>query len=183
MHVDRYLGLVRDAESVLAESLTMIADRHQRDAEIRQTALLLSDWSQRHVAALEPLEERYGVRPTEHARRLRASLFYGTRIGGLGLLLDLHDLSLQVHQVRMLWTALAQVAAELKDKDLQRLCLLAAAETDRQTAWIKTQTKHRAAQAIVVPADPVSEQEASVPARPTAAAIPDPAWSPIAAAC
>jgi hypothetical protein len=180
MQVTRTIGMTRGAEEQLAAAFTLLADRHARDPEVRDACSLFARWSSNHVAALDPVVARYGEQITEQPLRLRSAMFYGTRVGGLGLLQDLQDLSLLVQHARMSWTVLAQAAAELRDREMQRVCFTAAWETDRQAAWVKTLIKHVAGQAQTVSPPPMSELRASLPKTPTIAAVPDPAWGPLA---
>jgi hypothetical protein len=178
----RYLGGVRAAEQDLADALTMLADRHSADADTRDTARLLARWSRRHVAALAPAIERYGMRELADPARLRAGLFDGPRIGGVGLLRDLNDLLALVGYVRGAWTAVFQAAMELHDRELSALCTAAAQDTDRQLAWVKTRLRLTAPQALTVPPAYLAELLASAPKTGRPAAWPELAWVPLASA-
>jgi hypothetical protein len=177
--VGRYLGELHAAEHELADAFMLVANRHNRESEITQTAALLASWSSRHVEALAPQIQAYGERMSDRAQRMRSVLFYGTRVGSLGLVQDLSDLAVLVSSVKMSWTILAQAASEARDANLQSLCLMAAVETKRQHAWLQTQIKHLAPQALTTGAEPASETAASLAKPPTVDAIPDPVWAPL----
>lgn len=177
-----YLGIVREAEAHLANALTLVADRHSGNADIRDTGHLLARWSRRHVEMLRPAIGRYGVRNVADPARLRAGLFHGGRVGGLGVLRDVNDLLALVMYVRGAWTALFQASMELHDLELAEVCRHAAENTDRQAAWVKTHVRLSAPQALTVPPNRFRELVASIPRVPTPASLPDAVWAPLAVA-
>ena len=177
-----YLGIVREAETHLADTLTMVSDRHSADADVRDTARLLARWSRRHIDAIEPHLDRHGAREVPDVARLRAALFQGARMGGLGLLRDLHDLLTLTNYVRGAWTAVFQAAMELHDDALAALCTTAAEDVDRQITWLKTTIQVVAPQALTVPPARRQELAASLPKSPTPASLPETVWAPAAGA-
>ena len=146
-----YLGLLRAAEMHLAGALTVLSDRHSADADVRDTAALLARWSRRHVEALAPVIASHGARDVPDPARLRAGLFHGARVGGLGALRDFNDLLALIMYVRGAWTAVFQAAMERHDLELAALCTRAAEDVDRQLAWAKTRVRVTAPQALTVP--------------------------------
>lgn len=177
-----YLGILSDAETHLADALTMIADRHSSDADVRDTAQLLARWSRRHIDAIEPHLDRHGVRDMPDPDRLRAALFHGARTGGLGLLRDLHELLTLANYVRGAWAAVFQAAMELHEEALATLCTTAAEDVDRQITWLKTKVRLVAPQALTVPPAKLQELVASLPKSPTPASLPEAVWAPVAGA-
>ncbi len=177
-----YLGILRAAEQHLADALVLISDRHSADADVRDTARLLARWSRRHLDALEPHLDRHGVRDVPDAARVRAALFHGARVGGLGLLRDMHDLLTLATYVRGAWTAVFQAAMELHDSALSALCTAAAEDVDRALAWVKTRMRTTAPQALTVPPSRARELQASMPKSPTPASLPELLWAPLAGA-
>lgn len=175
-----YLGLVRDSEEQLADALAAIADRHSAEAEIREGCTNLARWSRGHIEGLQPHIKKYGAPGSPDPGRIRSALFHGARIGGLGALRDLHDLSLLAHQTRLAWTALCQAAKTIHDKELESAAVASGAQTDRQIEWLKTQIKHISPQALTVPADLADEAKASAPKHVSPAAMPDAVWAPMA---
>src|SRR4051794_30533927 len=112
------LGLVRASEQELAKSFGAMALKHSSDFEIHQTCKLFRHWSEGHLENLEVFAARHGALLNPDPARVKRALFHGPRIGGYGLLRDLQDLLLLVHQARTGWTALTQAAKEMKETDL-----------------------------------------------------------------
>lgn len=181
MQVPIYLGVLRASEQQLAAAFDLIGERHVHEAEVRDTSRILAGWSRDHIEALEPVAERFGAVKNTHPGRVRRVLFQGPRIGGLGLLQDLQDLSLLANQTRTTWTALQQAFAELHDAELEEFCKVHGRETDRQVDWLCTQIKQVAPQALVVPVNLVSDVRASLPQRPSVLLSFMPPWVPWAA--
>jgi len=179
MHVDKIVGRLKTSEQQLADALLLVSDRHSQDPEVRDVARTIAAWSVEHVDRLAPIEKKYGIAVTKQPDQLRSALFHDPRIGGLGLLEDLHDLGLLAHQVKLLWTELGQAARQLLDRDLEALCTDASTQTDRQVKWILAQVKVVAPQSLTVSSDKVHEIEASLPRTVSAAALPDALWAPL----
>src|SRR5690606_8880288 len=157
------LTQLAQAEDQLARAFGLVASRHSAQDELRATADLLAGWSAAHTERLHPHLERYGSRSTDDVRRLRAALFHGARVGGVGLLRDLGDLRVLAARASIGWTALGQAAKGIPDSELVKLCAEASEETRRQLAWLETHIKHVAPQALVPPAETLSELRASLP--------------------
>ena len=81
--------------------------------------------------------------------QLRASLFQGSRAGGLGLLHDLQDLSLLANSVRTQYTILHQGALELRDSGLETTVNTLGDQTNRQIDWLCGRIKQHAPQVLV----------------------------------
>jgi hypothetical protein len=178
----RELGLLRASELQLADAFILVAARHSRDAAVRDMGPKLAEWSREHRAALEPFSKHYSEIGSQHPLRVRSSLLYGTRMGGGGLLQDLQDLSILVHQASLHWTSVDQAAKELRDDDLIKLAERAKSENHEQHAWLETRIKELSPQAMTVPPNLRAELQASMPHQPTVAAIPDPVWAPVVGA-
>jgi hypothetical protein len=180
--IAHFLGVAKGSEEQLANALLLVAERRERDYEIAQMAPVLAGWSREHVRWLAPIVERYGITPSEHPERLRSAVLYGTRIGAMGALQDMQDLSLLAEHTEMAWTILFQAAKELHDDDLLRISGDARDHTKRQLRWFRTVLEHQAPEALAVPVNVRAEIAASVPKRgPFAvAALPDPLWGPVA---
>jgi hypothetical protein len=181
MHVAKYLGIVRNGEQELAEALLMVSDRNENEVEVRDGAKLLAQWSRAHVEALGPLVEKYGEDSGADPDRLRSALFHGARVGGVGLLRDLQDLSALASHVRLGWTALNQAAKRLHDKQLEEVSETCGLEVDRQMEWACTVLKNVSPQALVVPAEKDAELRGSLIKPPVPPSLPEAVWSPIAA--
>jgi hypothetical protein len=176
------LAVLRGTERQLADAFALLADKHSRDAAIRDMATLMSAWSARHVESLEPFVKRYGKGASERPERLRSALFAGTRIGGLGLLQDMQDISLLVTEAELVWTELKEAASALRDSEMLDAIGKATEENSRQLQWVKTMVKELSAEALTITADPMAEVRASIPNQLSVVALPDPIWSPIAVA-
>jgi L-ascorbate metabolism protein UlaG (beta-lactamase superfamily) len=149
-HVPKFIGLLRQSERLLANAFLMVAGRHALDPELREMCRQLAVWSSLHADALEPLAQRYGEQSAKEPARVRRALFRGSRAGGVGKLRDLHDLALLAGQSKLSWTSLRQAAGSLRDRDMEMVCSKSLAETERQLAWLQTQIKNTAPQALAV---------------------------------
>jgi hypothetical protein len=177
--VARFLGLARSSEEQLYHALILVAERHERNFEVQQGTTVLAAWSRQNFDALEPLIKRYGDVPSDQPARLRSALLTGTRVGAMGVLMDLQDLSLLVEQCSMAWTMLFQGAKELHDQELLQVAADARDHNRRQLAWLRTEIEHDAPETLAVAVDASSELAASRPKRLDAiASIPDLAWAP-----
>lgn len=158
-----YIGLLANAERALADALALIGLRHAVEPEIRSAARTYAAWCRAHVDALGPAIDRYGASRNTDGERLRRALFRGPRLGGFGLLRDLHDLVTLATAVREGWTALHQAAREAHDHELAERSRACGEQTARMIAWLDTKVRHSAPQALTVPADTPTELRASVP--------------------
>ncbi len=128
----------------------MVAGRHALDPELREMCKQLAVWSSLHADGLEPLAQRYGEQSDKEPARVRRALFRGARAGGVGKLRDLYDLALLAGQSKLAWTSLRQAAGSLRDREMEMVCSKSLAETERQLAWLQTQIKNTAPQALTV---------------------------------
>ena len=142
---------------------------------------MLAGWSRTHAELGRGLQRRLGRATSEQPERLRSALFFGTRMGGVGLLADLLDLEILATAVRSAWTVLAQAADEIHDAELVTVTDEAGRQTDRTRAWIETHLKQAAPQTLTVPVDAPAEVRASVPPTLRVASIPDPIFGPLVA--
>jgi len=176
------LAIAVGNERQLSDAFALLADRHAREADIRDQGTLMAKWSAEHIESLEPMVERYGKAVSERPERLRSALLSGTRVGGLGLLMDLKDVSLLVHEQELTWESLWEASQALKDADFVKLVEQGREQTKRQQDWLKSRMKQSAGQILTVAADPRAEIQASVPKHLSLVSVPDPLWSPIAVA-
>jgi L-ascorbate metabolism protein UlaG (beta-lactamase superfamily) len=149
-HIPKFIGLLRQSERLLADAFLMVAERHALDPELREMCKQLAVWSSLHADGLEPLAQRYGEQSDKEPARVRRALFRRARGGGVGKLRDLHDLALLAGQSKLTWTSLKQAAVSLRDRDMEMVCSKSLAETERQLAWLQTQIKNTAPQALTV---------------------------------
>jgi len=180
--IGHWVGMAVSAEEQLHDALLMVASRHAADGDIRDGARMLAGWSRTHAELGRGLQRRLGPAASEHPERLRSALFYGTRVGGVGLLADLQDLGILATAVRSAWTVVEQAADETHDAELVTVADEAGRQTDRTRVWIETHLKLAAPQVLTVPVDAPAELRASVPPTPRVASIPDPVFGPVASA-
>jgi hypothetical protein len=176
------LAIARGNAQQLEAAFALLADRHARDADVRDQSTLMGAWSREHLTLLDPLIEKYGKTVSERPERLRSALFSGTRVGGLGLLMDLKDAQLLVHEQVLTYIALDEAAQALNDHAFIDLLKRLREETDRQEKWLKTRFKETSAQALTVVADPAAEVRGSIPKHLSVLAMPDPIWAPLTVA-
>jgi hypothetical protein len=181
--VARALGSARGAEEQLRDALVLVSERHERDYDITGTAGVLAGWASLHLQWLEPLLERYGRIPSERAEKLRGALFAGTRVGGLGTLDDLRDVSILAEECETSWTILFQGGKELHDEELLRISSDAREHAKRTLRWLRTAIDHTAPETLAVVVDAPREAAASMPKAPDRVSnLPDWLWGPVAAA-
>jgi hypothetical protein len=179
--VARYLGATVGAQEQLRDALILVAERHERGAELAQGATTLALWSARDLRALGPIVARYGSISDEHPQQLRSAVLTGTRIGATGELDDVRDLAALVQFAQMTWTVLVQGARSLRDGALLEVATTGREHSRRQLAWLRTFLEHHAADALAVSPSLRGQVAMSIPKRPNAvASIPDPIWAPTA---
>jgi hypothetical protein len=178
-YVGRYIGWLRSGERLLADAFLMVANRQERDSEVRDMCKQLAEESKRHGDILTPLAKRYGEHYGEEPERVRSALFHGVRIGGLGKLQDLQDLALLGNHVKLAWSSLVPAAGTLHDRDMELACSQALAETNQQIAWLQAQIEQTASQALAVAANKSDALTASLPKTPMPAALQEIVWSPL----
>lgn len=150
MHLAHYLGFAHRSQVDLAQAFREVAEGHAEEAAVFYTAQRLAAQCDEHAARLRPFADRYGEDAPEEPDRLHSDLFAGTREGPLGLLRDLHDLYVMAAEVDISWTLIAQAAQGARDSDLLETVQGCEAETATQMAWLRTQLKQAAPQALVV---------------------------------
>ena len=161
--IRRYLGLAESAERALADAFTLVGARHAAEPEIRNAAHLNANWCQAHRERIQAAAERYGTTRSAEGERLRRAMFRGRRVGGFGLLRDLHDLLVLAGFVHTCWDTLRQAAAQRRDMELVATCEHCDAEARRQIAWLETKVRHAAPQALTVAPVMSKELRAAIP--------------------
>jgi hypothetical protein len=171
--IARYLGLTLSAERALGDAFVLVGLRHATEPEMVNAARLHSTWCNGHLDALRRPGEHYGTHRSREGERLRRALFQGRRVGGFGLVRDIHDLLTLATSVHACWLALLQGAREERDGDLETVCRHCDAETVRQIAWLETKLRLAAPQALTVPAATGYELAAAIPTRQQIGAVAD----------
>lgn len=175
--------LTKASERHLTDAFALLLDRHGRNPEIRQGARLFLGWSGARLAALDAFEDDYPCRELPlDPERLRAALFHDPRIGGYGLVRDLHDAAILAHHVRTCWTVLGQAAEALADARLEELAEIGGEEASRQLLWLESQIKINAPQALTVESAISRQLKATIPFRKSPVALPDFAFGPLVGA-
>jgi hypothetical protein len=171
--IARYLGLTMSTERALADAFVLVGVRHATEPEMLNAARLHSNWCDGHLDILRPAAARYHAEGSRQGERLRRALFRGRRLGGFGLLRDLHDLLTLATSVHACWMALLQAAREMHDADLEKACRACDAETLRQISWLETKLRRAAPQALTVPVSTARQLGASIPTLPQLGALAD----------
>jgi anaerobic selenocysteine-containing dehydrogenase len=148
--IDHYVGLLRATERQLAEALRAVAERHPLEAEVRAACTKFAGWTDGHLEALKPFEDRYEARDDHEPERLRAAMFRGPRVGTLGLCRDVHDLWLLAQDAWIGWLALKQVSRAIEEKGLVEACDRNGLESSQVAEWCHTQFKAHIAQALLM---------------------------------
>ena len=150
-HVATYVALAHESEQTLADALRTVGHGHASHPDVLFTCEALARLSDRHVAAMAPIAERYGEdSDVAEPERLHADGVAEVREGGIGLLRDLQDLHLLATLVQTTWTVLVQGALGLRDAELLVVARHSARETGRQVAWLTTEMKVVAPQTLIV---------------------------------
>ena len=151
-YVKTSIGLARGGERLLEEALLLVANRHERDSEVRDMCKQLAGDVVGHRPVLDGLSQRYGEEADEEPERVRSALFHGTRIGGMGKLRDLQDLAVLGQHVKLAWTSLLPAAGSLHDRQMELDCAKALTDINRQMTWLHSQIEQTARQALTVEA-------------------------------
>lgn len=150
-HVSDYLGLLSDANEELVAACEYLSSQHGQNAEIREGAKVIGNFSRDALERLKPFIAQYGDRTEKEPRKLRKTLFPKRRAGGFGLLRDLHALHVLAADAHVAVKVLKDAARELRDDELHAMCLFIFGQNQRQQAWVDTMIKESAAQSVVVP--------------------------------
>lgn len=148
--IDHYVGLLDATERQLGEALKAVAEHHPLESEIKAACEKFATWTTAHVESLKPVAARFKAQDDSEPKRLRAAMFQGPRIGGLGLMRDVHDLWLLAQDAWIGWLALEQVAKALEDKTLAEISDKNGGEAGLIAAWCQTQFKAHIAQALLM---------------------------------
>jgi hypothetical protein len=150
-HVSDYLGLLADANEELIAACDYLGHQHEQNAEIREGAKIIGNFSRQVNEKLKPFLAKYGESSEKEPHELRKTLFPKLRAGGFGLLRDLHALHVLAADAHVSTKVLKDAARELRDEELHECCLLLYQQNQRQQAWVDTMIKETDAQSLVVP--------------------------------
>src|SRR5690349_7547271 len=138
MHIATYIGLVTGSEQVLRDAYLQVSSRHDRDADIRDGCAKQARFTEARVRGAAELGSRFGSAGSRDPKTVRDSLFHGMRVGGVGLIRDLHDLSLLANQSLLYWTALYQGIRALHDRVPESICHENIVSVERDISWLTT---------------------------------------------
>ncbi len=150
-HVSDYLGYLVDANDEFAAACDYLSNQHGQNADIREGAKIIANFSREAIESLAPFVARYGRQAEKEPKALRQVLFPRPRSGGFGLLRDLHALHVLAADAQAATRIVNNAARELRDEELHALCLHLVEQGRRQQAWVDTMIKESAAQSVVVP--------------------------------
>ena len=85
------------------------------------------------------------------AANTRPALFRTDHPAAVALLWELEDLLTLTHRTRAAWSSLDQAAKASKHAGLNAAVQGCSVQVEREIAWIETQLKNRAPQALLVP--------------------------------
>ncbi|RCW45938.1 hypothetical protein DFQ14_102240 [Halopolyspora algeriensis] len=150
MKLPVYLGLLREAERVLAESFRQVADGHAAEPDVHFLSHTLAQQCLAHYEALDPIVQRYGeARQEDEPERLHAEGLGRIRSGPVGLLRDLQDVYMLASVVEITWKLVGQAAEALRDRELLELVARCHKETSTHLDWLKTRMEQTAPQALI----------------------------------
>jgi rubrerythrin len=150
MHVPEYLGLARSAEEHLAAAYKKVMAQHAFEPDVVEMCEKFRRWSQQHMERLEGLLKKFEVHRDDEVDDISEALFSKPRMGGFGMLRDLHGLWLLVHEAQICWIVLFQASQVLRDADMEAACREAGERSKRQAMWLLTKIKSAAPQVLVV---------------------------------
>jgi len=182
MSIPIYIGFVAKSERLLHDAYTQVSGRHERDAGVRDGCMRLAGFTRDRISAADELAAKFGGTPGRDARFVRDALFRGLRVGGFGLIRDLHDLSLLANQSLLYWTALYQGMRALHDAGSESFCQRSILSVEREISWLTTQIKEAAPQALTIPPDRINQLITIGKKIPTSAVLPDGKHVPLKAA-
>jgi hypothetical protein len=149
MYLAHYIGLSHRAHTALADAWSKISEGHSDEADVKLLARRFAAAAGDHARQLAPFvrTESADAPPPEN---FEAWTFRGPRPGGLGLLRDLHEMSLLVTECDVACMLLTVGAQGVRNVDLLQLACSGQAETKRQLDWLHSRMKQAAPQALVV---------------------------------
>jgi hypothetical protein len=152
MRLQIYLSLLGHAETTLAEAYLDVADAHGHEPDIHFLCLTFARQCVDHAQQLVPVVHRLGAAPVDdEPERLQARGLGEPRSGPLGMLRDLHDVSVLASFVDMTWTIVGQSAHALRDSELIDVVDTCEPQTAAQLVWLQTRMKQSAPQVLAGP--------------------------------
>ncbi len=148
-HSQYILNRLSTFENHLGAALRTIASRHPNDYHIRRNCILFAGWSENHLLTLQRLmkefENVFDPGPLSEPEFPKAK-----PIRGMELLQDLENLMFVAHRVRTAWIPLEQAAKVQPNSPLAQAVPRICSDLDRVIAWVQTEIKNSAPQALTV---------------------------------
>src|SRR3954462_1924308 len=79
MQLPKFIGLTKESEEQLAASFMLVANKHEKNSEVRDMCKQLARWSRSNLEALAPVIDKFGAQAADGPHRLRSALFHGDR--------------------------------------------------------------------------------------------------------
>ena len=169
MHIAIYVGLTIESEAVLQAAYLNVSTRHKR-AGIRDGCRRAVRLTELRLNAANNLSKKFGATCSHDPKLLGNALFHGLRVGGLGLVRDLHDLSLLANQSLLCWVGLSQACKALHEKSAVAMCEENIEALQLEISRLKTEFKEAAPQVLTI-STPRTKQFATVLRRLPAATL------------
>jgi hypothetical protein len=150
MQISLYVGLVVQSERVFQAACLNLARRHEQDAGIRDGCRKMAKSTQHRLGGVHQLREMFGGGPGRAVNLVAQALFHGLRSGGVGLIRDLHDLTLLANQSLLYWTALYQGLRARHDTAGEAICEQSIRQLELEISWLTTEIKDAAPQALTI---------------------------------
>jgi hypothetical protein len=173
MQIPNYVGFVSTSEIILREAYLQVSERHQPDADVRDGCRKMAAFGARRIESVAVLRTEFGSASAREPELVRNALFRGVRVGGLGVLRDLHDLSVLANQALLYWIELYQAFRAIHESSAEVTCRENILGVEREVAWLTTQIKNAAPQALTVAPDRLTQTVTVVKKIPTTAVLPD----------
>jgi ferredoxin-nitrate reductase len=161
MQIAVYLGLTIESEAVLQAAYMNVANRHKRDPGIRHGCHRAARFTEVRLNVARELSQKFGATSSHDPRLLANALFHGLRADALGLVRDLHDLSLLANQSLLCWTGLSQACKALHDEAAIATCQVSLRALELEISRLNMELKEAAPQALTI-ATPRKKQIATI---------------------
>jgi len=162
-HLGAALQRLKSNEDRLAEAHGAIATTHAGESEIAQGCTLLKTWAKEDARKLQIILNDLDAEPAESERP--RPVRRRQKLPGIGLLWDLEELLTLTQAARASSLSVEQAAKAAKNLGLIDTVTSSRASLDRQVAWLETQLKNAAPQAILVPPRPKRALSRTPPGR------------------
>jgi hypothetical protein len=150
MQIAVYLGLTIESEAVLQAAYMNVANRHKRDPGIRHGCHRAARFTEVRLNAARELSQKFGATSSHDPRLLANALFHGLRADALGLVRDLHDLSLLANESLLCWTGLSQACKALHDEAAIATCQVSLRALELEISRLNMEFKEAAPQALTI---------------------------------